>query len=341
MQRFVPLKHKKYFARFLKTLPANLNSFDTNRVTLAYFCISGLDVLNGLDILLDEDKTKIINWIYSLQVINTEDDTSGFQGSSTFNTNPEYKIGHVAATYCALCCLLILGDDLSRVNRKEICKSLKSIQLEDGCCSAAKYGTENDMRFLFCAAATSYILDDFSGINIDKATEFILSSISYDYGIAQGPDLESHGGSTYCALATLALTTRLSSLTPTQQLNIHRWLAFRQLDGFQGRPNKPADSCYTFWVGAGLHILGASVGDISEKALRTFVMMTEGSATGGFSKWINYPPDPLHSYLALAGMSLLEIGRDEFGLKEVVPMLNVTKRVVDHLHKLHEKWRLH
>lgn len=35
---------------------------------------------------------------------------------------------------------------------------------------------------------------------------------SYDYGIGQGPGQESHGGSTYCAVAALHLMGRLDDL---------------------------------------------------------------------------------------------------------------------------------
>ena len=35
-------------------------------------------------------------------------------------------------TYTALCCLLILRDDLSRVNREAVTAGLKTLQLKDG-----------------------------------------------------------------------------------------------------------------------------------------------------------------------------------------------------------------
>ena len=35
-------------------------------------------------------------------------------------------------TYTALCCLLILGDDLSKVNKKAVINGLRSLQLDDG-----------------------------------------------------------------------------------------------------------------------------------------------------------------------------------------------------------------
>lgn len=36
--------------------------------------------------------------------------------------------------------------------------------------------------------------------------------------------------------------------------NLKRWLIFRQQSGFQGRPNKDVDTCYSFWIGATLKV---------------------------------------------------------------------------------------
>lgn len=43
-----------------------------------------------------------------------------------------YDSGHVAMTYTGLCSLLILGDDLSRVNKQACLAGLRALQLEDG-----------------------------------------------------------------------------------------------------------------------------------------------------------------------------------------------------------------
>ena len=60
----------------------------------------------------------------------------------------------------------------------------------------------------------------------------------------QGPFLESHGGSTYCALASLALLGKMNDI-PDRPLLLH-WLVSRQTasGGIQGRIGKPADTCY-------------------------------------------------------------------------------------------------
>ncbi|KAI5722864.1 hypothetical protein M8J76_014911 [Diaphorina citri] len=175
-----------------------------------------------------------------------------------------------------------------------------------------------DMRFVFCACSICYILDDWSGMDRARCLEFIFRSLSYDGAFGQGPCLESHGGSTYCALAK----------------SLKRWLIFRQRSGFQGRPNKPVDTCYTFWIGASLSILNAATW-IDEERLLLSVLDTQ-HMTGGLSKWSDTQADILHTYLGIAGLSLLK--SHTYELAEVHPALNVTKRAFAHLQQLHQSW---
>lgn len=63
------------------------------------------------------------------------------------------------------------------------------------------------------------------------------------------------GGWTYCAIASLCLMGRLDGALSPRELNrIRRWCIMRQQSGFHGRPNKPVDTCYSFWVGATLEV---------------------------------------------------------------------------------------
>ncbi|KAL1509430.1 hypothetical protein ABEB36_004169 [Hypothenemus hampei] len=333
--------HKKYLNRFLNGgIPSFLSNMDSNRSVILFFCVAGLDVLGETEKILRHRKEQIINWIYKLQVVNTEELTSGFQGSTTLLTKKfkgaigPYQWGHIANTYSCLLSLLILGDNLTRVNRKEIINSMKSLQLEDGSFKGAIKGTENDMRFVFCAAAVSYILNDWNGIDIERMCNFILNSISYDGGIGQRPNRESHCGSTFCALAALALSNNLHRLSRDQYNNLRRWLLNRLdiVEGFNGRPNKPADTCYSFWTGASLKILHAYK-YIKSDVNPMFVLMTQDKY-GGFSKWVNSGPDPMHTYFGLAGLSLMKYEN----LNEMYPPLNCTKRVHKRLKALHAQW---
>ncbi|XP_002732865.1 geranylgeranyl transferase type-1 subunit beta-like [Saccoglossus kowalevskii] len=346
-QDFWREKHVKFFRRCLNVLPEQYSSLDTNRLTIAFFALSGLDVLDALDV-IEKEKESIIDWIYSLQVL--PDDTNknisqcGFRGwriGAPYNPSKEssvclaYDSGHVAMTYTAIASLLILGDDLSRLNKAAILSALRTLQLPDGSFCAIPEGSENDMRFVYCASCICYMLDDWSGMDVDMAATFINQSLSYEYGIAQGPGLEGHGGPTFCGIASLVLMQQLDSIFTNKQIErIKRWCIFRQQSGFQGRPNKPVDTCYSFWVGATLKLLGAFE-QIDYSSNRNYILSTQDNVTGGFSKWPDCHPDALHSYFGVCGLSLMK----EPGLNPIHAAVNITQRASSHLSKIHEQWR--
>ena len=64
------------------------------------------------------------------------------------------------------------------------------------------------------------------------------------------------GGTTYCALATLALAPPQynAQLTGASRGQTISWLNQRQVGGFQGRTEKVPDVCYSFWCGASLYV---------------------------------------------------------------------------------------
>ena len=106
-------------------------------------------------------------------------------------------------------------------------------------------------------------------------------------------------------------------------------------EGFNGRPDKKDDTCYTFWVGATLKLLNEDHPFANAQILRCldFVLSTQDGITGGLAKWPEISPDPLHTYLGLAGLALAPYA----GLRPVDPQLNITKRArafVDNLHNL-------
>lgn len=339
-------KHIKYLKQFLKLLPDHFSSYDSTRLSIAFFAVSGLDVLNALDDINDL-KESICDWIYSLQVLPTKDgnmEKCGFQGTNAFSIlvdneivpcNEKFANGHLAMTYTGLAALVILGDDLSRVNRTAVIRGVRALQQKDGSFCATQMGSENDMRFVYCAACICYILGDWSGMDMGRTISYIKRSMSYDFGFGQGPHLESHGGVTYCAVATLTLMGKLhTTFTEREIEGLRRWAIMRQESGFHGRANKQVDTCYSFWVGATLEMLKFfNVVNFAEN--RAYIMTTQDSLTGGFSKWEDLIPDPLHTYLGLCGLSLM----GEEGLLKINPALNITTRAAGHLKKLQECWK--
>ncbi|KAK1591410.1 hypothetical protein Q3G72_007328 [Acer saccharum] len=136
------------------------------------------------------------------------------------------------------------------------------------------------------------------------------------------------GGGTYCAVASLQLmgfieddilskTVSSSGIDVSLLLN---WCLQRQAvdGGFQGRANKPSDTCYAFWIGAVLRILNGYK-FVDKEALRRFLLTCQ-SQYGGFSKYPGEMPDLYHSYYGYTAFSLLE----EPGLNPLCAELGMT-----------------
>ncbi|ORX45163.1 protein geranylgeranyltransferas-like protein type I beta subunit [Piromyces finnis] len=342
-ETFEKHKHIKYFERCFKMLPYQYTSSDTNRMTFLFFCISGLDLLGALDDVLTPDiKQKTIDWIYAQQIHPDPEigniGQCGYRGAPflghKFEPNSKetihepYDASNLAMTYTALICLIILGDDLSRVNKKAIIESISHLQQKDGSFSPVIFGMEYDMRFLYCASVISYILNDWSGINIDKAIDFIKKSQTYDFGISQGFGLESHGGPTFCAVAALSLMNKIDEGLKSKKDTL-LWCLSRQVDGFQGRANKPPDTCYSFWIGAAIDILGG-YHFLDHEAHKKFLYSTQ-TIYGGFAKYpeIDFP-DILHSYMGIAALAIIPEKTEEIEcLPQLETRLNMSKKTFD------------
>ncbi|CAH0473800.1 unnamed protein product [Peronospora belbahrii] len=324
-------QHARYFLANLRLLPAPYASQDSQRVVLAFFCIHGLALLGELERV---DRHQVIEWVYSLQVPPDRHDASlnagdcGFRGGSymgnVFGCPPceyeseEYDWGNIASTFAALCILRTLGDDLSCVNKAAIINSLKHLQnKKTGCFSSVNMGFEEDMRFVYCACAISYILDDWSGIDLTAMVRFINSCLNYDGGIGLNAGAESHGGAAFTAIASLSLSGQMAQLN-CEQSDLVRWLVFRQQGGFQGRCNKSPDSCYAFWNGATLALLGKN-SLVNIPSCKQFIYSCQFSF-GGLCKYPDTVPDVMHSYLSLAWLSIaahesVSTREDEAGCK--------------------------
>ncbi|CAI9273640.1 unnamed protein product [Lactuca saligna] len=323
VQLFDRNRHIMYLQMNYEILPSGYEGQEINRLTLAYFIISGLHILHALD---HVDKEAVVNWVLSLQAHPKNEaelnngQFYGFHGSrsSQFHSlDNEVSVpnnSHLASTYCALAILKTVGYDFSLVNSTSILKSMKCLQQADGSFMPIHTGAEKDLRFVYCAAVISSLLDDWSGIDKEKAKNYILSCQSYDGGFGLIPGQESHGGATYCAVASLRLMGFIEDNLISQSTSsciidlplLLDWCLQRQaLDGgFQGRPNKTSDTCYAFWIGGVLRILGAHK-FIDEKTLREFLLTCQ-SKYGGFSKFPGQFPDLYHSYYGFTAFSMLQ-----------------------------------
>ncbi|XP_018026815.1 geranylgeranyl transferase type-1 subunit beta [Hyalella azteca] len=458
--KFLKKRHVAFLRRCLSILPSSTVTYDTSRMTVLYFALSGLDVLDALDDIPQTEIKEIIEWIYTLQLTTNDGyKYGGFRGghcisnifcsntknellsqdvhaishnqavsrkecnshnsangkdnsleirinegqipakilrqfaparldnpppmqlhqnyekipiksqSSSMNSSEQTSFSkhidrdldsaHITMTYTALASLVLLGDDLSRVDKPAVLRHVSSLQCSNGSFLSNSGGSENDLRFVYCAAVVCYLLGDMTAIDVPAALRYVADCLGYAGSLGQGALQESHGGSTYCGVAALYLfgaiqpldlylddapsrtvTTTSSAFSEREIRALVRWLVMRQEDesgrvytgdvnelagGLQGRPNKPADTCYTFWIGAALKMLGCE--DLLEKrALQQFVLSTQDPVTGGLAKYSNGQVDGLHTYLGISGLAVLGLQ----DLREVHPALNITKRAYLH-----------
>ncbi|KAF8924517.1 protein geranylgeranyltransferase type I beta subunit [Dissophora ornata] len=387
--KFEREKHIQYFKRTLQMLPEPYASMDTQRMTLGMFALGGLELLGVLEETVSEANRKDwVEWIYSQQRI--PDDSSDkesssesrealygfggpfsgipFQDRSEPKTNQGcecgvhktvYDTAHITVTYTALLLLVLLGDDLSRVAKEPILRSLRKLQQPSGCFIPCVTDYEPDLRFMYCAAAISRILNDWSGFDRPSALQYIRECQTYDHGFSQSPQQEAHGGSAYCAVATLGLLggeafEDLKTLARNaregkdeeafeqrklrtgfvDKEGTRRWCLQRQTTGFQGRIGKPTDTCYSFWIGGAVAALG-SMDLVNYECNRGFLMETQNKHIGGFGKWVDTFPDVLHSYMGIAALSLM----GEPGILPLDPLLNISRRMEERLYTQTVFWR--
>jgi geranylgeranyl transferase type-1 subunit beta len=193
-------RHIKYHLRCLKTLlPTQYTSNDSNRMLLAFLTLNALDLLSALDTshLSDEERQCHIDWIYRCQL-----SSGGFRGftgadpGTTWRKQRQVESGgpevawdpaNLAGTFFALVSLIVLGDDLGRVRRRETLTWLRHLQWEkDGSFgevlgSEGRPEGERDIRFCYMAAAIRHMLRcqgdiDVPDLDVETLSQFVLSS---------------------------------------------------------------------------------------------------------------------------------------------------------------------
>lgn len=106
------------------------------------------------------------------------------------------------------------------------------------------------------------------------------------------------------------------------------WLCERQVKsgGLNGRPEKLADVCYSWWVLSSLTIIERAHW-IDREKLKTFILDCQDKEHGGISDRPDDAVDVFHTFFGIAGLSLLEYP----GLKPIDPAYALPVHVVDRL----------
>lgn len=274
-------------------------------------------------------------------------------------TSTRYDPPTIPNTYCALCILLMLGEDYrEKLDREAIMGYVKRCQLEDGSFRSLVDKDEipfgdGDLRQTYMACCIRRMLNYHEGenndIDVDAVEGNILSQITFDGGVGT---CEAHAGYVFCGVVSLRLLGKLNIESVQWQKTLD-WLAHRQLDfteynndlssyefldevdkgGLNGRANKFGDTCYSYWVSGALSVFNKEFFIDGPKCEDYLLNITQNSIIGGFSKSDADDPDPYHSFLGLAALTIVNSKSSE-SLEPIDVSLSISKSATNFLDSL-------
>ncbi|QBM87364.1 geranylgeranyl transferase type-2 subunit beta [Metschnikowia aff. pulcherrima] len=311
--------HKDLHVKYVKELDSKITKqsyeywlLEHLRLNGLYWGAMALATVGSLETLPKEEVIKF--------VLDCYDNDAG-----AFAAFPGHD-AHVLTTLSALQILLIYDsfDALSAEKRDRIAKFVLLLRLPDGSFMGDSFG-EIDTRFVFVSVYILTLLGRLTPEIAAEASEFILNCRNFDGGFGMCPGAESHAAQVYTCVGALALCDSLDKVDEKTAA----WLSERQVPasgGFNGRPEKLPDVCYSWWVLLSLAALEKAHW-ISFEALETFILECQDHAAGGFSDRPGNQTDVYHTCFALAGLSLMYAERN--GLAEVDPVLCLPKRCLE------------
>lgn len=312
-------KHLDFLTNLDKTRDKNSIGFFTCehlKVSALYWGVTALNLIHAIDKHNKEETIKLLN--------QCENENGGYGGSIGQDS-------HITSTHYAILVLSQL-DALDQVKKEKVASYIKSLQNEDGSFKADEY-TETDSRFSYCAVAILKILGLLNSnyINLPKATEYVLSCQNFDGGFGSIPGAESHGAYCFCCIGFLSVTNQLDLINKVQTGS---WLAERQthLGGFNGRPEKLPDVCYSWWVLSSMFMIGTE-GYFQKDLLIKFILECQDEELGGIGDRPGNCHDVFHTFFGLSGLSLLKYG----DLNMIDPTYAIPKETVDKIFKNQNK----
>jgi geranylgeranyl transferase type-2 subunit beta len=264
---FFENKHVEYILSLAdKTTSFEHVATEHLRMSGIYWGLSGM-ALMGKQALMETDK--IVDWVMLCQHPN-----GSFGGN--IGHDP-----HILYTLSAVQILAMCGR-LDLVDKFQVSKYFASLQQADGSFAGDEWG-EIDTRFSYCALSGLSILGclHIGIVDVDKACRFVASCRNFDGGFGCIPGAESHAAQVFCCVGALSIGGYLH-LVDKELLGW--WLAERQCDsgGLNGRPEKQADVCYSWWILSSLSIIG-KLGWIDTALLATFICQCQDIEDGGIA----------------------------------------------------------
>ncbi|RXW23783.1 hypothetical protein EST38_g2068 [Candolleomyces aberdarensis] len=194
------LDASRYDFALLEPNDSKLRFIISQRLGVVFYCLGAMDLLGQLQDQPDNDREMWRQWVWEQHI--SGESGSGFKPSPFMTPqhppdekvqSTKYDSPHLIMSYTALLTLAMLRDDFSNLDRPGLVKFLKSCQKEDGSFSTVPGDGESDLRTLYCAFAISSMVNDWSGIDVDRALTWVASCRTYEGGYGQASFCEAHG----------------------------------------------------------------------------------------------------------------------------------------------------
>lgn len=301
---FFDTLHAKYIVGLASKLdaPTSYEGAVTEHLRMSgvYWSLTALSLLKSpeeVDSLMGitspkDNRPSLVDWVMSCYDART----GGFGGNVGHDAHLLYTLSAIQ--------ILALADKIDIVDNDAITKFVTSLQQPDGSFAGDEWG-EIDTRFTYCALSTLSLLGTLDAVDVDKAAQYILKCRNLDGGFGCVVGAESHAGQVFCCIGALSIAKSLYLLGDGADL-LGWWLAERQVDsgGLNGRPEKQADVCYSWWILSALSILGHGSW-ISGDKLATFILKCQDDDDGGIADRPDDMADVFHTFFGIAGLSLL------------------------------------
>ncbi|KAH9290378.1 hypothetical protein KI387_034495, partial [Taxus chinensis] len=274
-------KHAQYINNLEKKKDFESMVMEHLRMSGAYWGLTTLDLMGKIE---DVDQEVVVSW-----VLQCQHDCGGFSGNVGHDPHILYTLSAVQ--------ILALLDKLDVIDADKIASYIMGLQQEDGSFAGDEWG-EIDTRFSYCAICCLSILHRLDKIDVGKATQYIASCKNFDGGFGCTPGGESHAGQIFCCVGALAIS---GALTHVDRDLLGWWLCEREVKtgGLNGRPEKLADVCYSWWVLSSL-IMIDRVHWISKEKLKNFILDCQDREHGGISDRPDDAVDVFHTFFGVA-----------------------------------------
>ncbi|KAI8909080.1 farnesyltransferase, CAAX box, beta-like protein [Gorgonomyces haynaldii] len=284
-------KHIKFSLKAFDGLNFHYQSLDASKPWIIYWNLHALGLLGHS--LSDELKQRAVASIDACQSLD-----GGYSGGHG-------QLSHLATTYAAIHGLCAIGtqEAYESINTQKLYQFLMKMKQEDGSFTMHE-GGEIDVRGSYCALSVAALLGISTPELEQNCASFISECQTFEGGLSGYPDVEAHGGYTFCALGALTLLDQVNVLNVPK---LEHWFVSRQMQfegGFQGRTNKLVDGCYSFWQGGTGILLELERSKKKRHQLFDRGIPIDDNEEGGLRDKPEKRPDFYHTCYVLSGLSL-------------------------------------